>query len=246
VIAALASKLIAAGADVNASDRRGQTPLARAAHRQHFETIVKLLEHRADINAIDDGGILALENLDDVESAAGLTEEKLRLTEEKLRLFRRILPNQVVPEEQEVRIQWETASRVYAYAALPRLLSGPGVTKQEDKGHAIYDALIDVGNEAFRILSENRESEIVSKILRHAKIIADQVLVLDELEVDLDDYVRHREAILDGFKALKATTHEVIKKCEAHFWTGRRTYLIAFVLCLSVVSFTICIYWKSL
>jgi len=59
--AAIAKALVRAGADVNARQRHGWTPLHGAADSGDRETVHLLLEHGADPAAIHDGGKTALE-----------------------------------------------------------------------------------------------------------------------------------------------------------------------------------------
>mmetsp|Transcript_39622 Transcript_39622/g.93084 ORF Transcript_39622/g.93084 Transcript_39622/m.93084 type:complete len:113 (+) Transcript_39622:3-341(+) len=48
--------LVEAGANVNAADVQGRTPLCRAAFRNHFEVSQMLVEARADVNSVDTHG----------------------------------------------------------------------------------------------------------------------------------------------------------------------------------------------
>ncbi len=59
--AALVERLLAAGAEVNARDRRGRTALHRscAAHRRDLAVIAALLRGGADVDAVDDDGLTA-------------------------------------------------------------------------------------------------------------------------------------------------------------------------------------------
>lgn len=65
IFAALAEQpllelLLAAGADVNARDRSGQTPLMVASWRKHPTAALRLVAAGADVNALDDRGDTAL------------------------------------------------------------------------------------------------------------------------------------------------------------------------------------------
>lgn len=55
-------KIIAAGGDLNLSDRSGITPLMIAAQKGHKEIVEYLIDHGADINAKTKGGFSALFN----------------------------------------------------------------------------------------------------------------------------------------------------------------------------------------
>jgi ankyrin repeat protein len=57
-----ASRLVSAGADVNATDIYGATALHWSCYRGHLQVFQALREHGADIEAEDDGGSTALHN----------------------------------------------------------------------------------------------------------------------------------------------------------------------------------------
>ena len=59
--AAIAQMLVCGGADVNARQQHGWTPLHGAADSGDRETVELLLEHRADVTATHDGGKTALD-----------------------------------------------------------------------------------------------------------------------------------------------------------------------------------------
>lgn len=49
-------RLVAAGANVNAKDEYGRTPLHEAAERDHIKVVTYLVEHEADVNRKDKNG----------------------------------------------------------------------------------------------------------------------------------------------------------------------------------------------
>jgi hypothetical protein len=53
-------QILAQGADVNAGDRTGVTPLMRAAYHGELPMVRALIEHGADLDAKDSGGLTAL------------------------------------------------------------------------------------------------------------------------------------------------------------------------------------------
>jgi ankyrin repeat protein len=59
-------RLLSVGADVNAKDNRGSTPLHWASLRAHVQVAKELLEHGADIEAKDNGGWMPLHRASDL------------------------------------------------------------------------------------------------------------------------------------------------------------------------------------
>jgi len=56
----LVKSLLASGADINAKDNNGWTPLIEAAQEDHLEIVTLLLEKGADINSKTTKGATAL------------------------------------------------------------------------------------------------------------------------------------------------------------------------------------------
>jgi ankyrin repeat protein len=54
------SRLLSVGADANAKDNLGETPLHWASKNGHSQAVIELLEHGADVNAKDNVGIIPL------------------------------------------------------------------------------------------------------------------------------------------------------------------------------------------
>jgi hypothetical protein len=71
---ALVKNLLEMGADVDARDEFGQTPLMIAVSQGHMDTVRVLIEGGADVNAIDDQGQSVLSLADDDEIGGLLIE----------------------------------------------------------------------------------------------------------------------------------------------------------------------------
>ncbi|GFN99237.1 ankyrin-3, partial [Plakobranchus ocellatus] len=84
----IASLLIQAGADLEARDGRGQTPLLTAAYRDRTDVINVLHKYGADMAAVDNRGKSALHIM--VQKSDNLQEETLRLFTSQFNQFNKI------------------------------------------------------------------------------------------------------------------------------------------------------------
>ena len=71
--------LLKGGADVNAKDKTGRTPLHYAAQFRHPDNVKLLLEKRADVNATDEGGRTPLDAAIGNERKKGRKEAAMHL-----------------------------------------------------------------------------------------------------------------------------------------------------------------------
>ena len=87
---AIIKLLLARGADVNAGDDRGNTPLMEAAEKCDAEVVKTLLGAKANMNAKNGSGMTAFEFglFNATDGASALAAAGFRLSAEKVKMYR--------------------------------------------------------------------------------------------------------------------------------------------------------------